>query len=214
MPHNLYLHSSAVQTRRYLEEQTGKKRAIRYATADVTFALFFAFLVNAAILVTAAAVFHARGHSEVTEVQDAFRMLSPLLGTSMSSLLFAVALLASGQSSAVTATLAGQIVMEGYTSFQMPAWARRLLTRLLAMVPALVTVMVFGSAGVTQLLIASQIILALQLPFAVAPLIGFTCDKKRMGDLANPRWLTWTAYLILALIVGLNAQLILIWIRL
>lgn len=208
MPHNLYLHSSIVQTRRFDETLSGRCEAIRYATIDSTIALLIALLINASILIVAAAAFHTSGHTQVTEIQDAHRMLAPLLGATAAGVVFAVALLASGQNSAVTGTLAGQIVMEGFLDIRLPAWLRRMITRLVAIVPAVVITAIYGESGTAKLLILSQVILSLQLPFAVVPLVRFTADKKIMGELASPRWLTATAWIMAILIIALNAKLI------
>jgi manganese transport protein len=208
MPHNLYLHSSLVQTRRFDETTDGKREAIRYATIDSTVALMFALLINASILIVAAATFHAGGHTGVAEIQDAHKMLTPLLGAGAASVLFAVALLASGQNSAVTGTLAGQIVMEGFLNIRLRPWLRRLITRLIAIVPAIIVTAQYGTSGTAQLLVLSQVILSLQLPFAVIPLVQFTSDRNKMGMLASPQWLTWTAWCMALLIVVLNIKLI------
>lgn len=208
MPHNLYLHSSIVQTRRFDETLSGRCEAIRYATIDSTIALLIALLINASILIVAAAAFHTSGHTQVTEIQDAHRMLAPLLGATAAGVVFAVALLASGQNSAVTGTLAGQIVMEGFLDIRLPAWLRRMITRLVAIVPAVVITAIYGESGTAKLLILSQVILSLQLPFAVVPLVRFTADKKIMGELASPRWLTATAWIMAILIIALNTKLI------
>jgi manganese transport protein len=208
MPHNLYLHSSIVQTRCFEETPEGRRGAIRFATIDSTVALLFALLINASILIVAASAFHARGHTDIAEIQDAHRMLAPLLGAGAASVVFAVALLASGQNSAVTGTLAGQIVMEGFLDIQLPAWLRRLITRLIAIVPAVIVTALYGESGTAKLLILSQVILSLQLPFAVIPLLRFTSDRAKMGDLVCPRWLAATAWAMAALIVALNAKLI------
>ena len=207
MPHNLYLHSAVVQTRRYALDSAGKREAIRYATIDSTVALLLAFFVNGAILVVAAATFHANGR-DVAEIQDAYRMLAPLLGLPIASTLFAVALLASGQNSSLTGTMAGQIVMEGFLDLRMAPWSRRLVTRLVAVVPAIVVTAFHGSAGVTSLLVLSQVILSLQLPFAVIPLIQFTSDRRKMGEFASGmavRALGWTAAVV---ILALNLKLL------
>ena len=208
MPHNLYLHSALVQTRDFEGSAAGRGDALRYATIDSTLALLIALLINAAILIVAAAAFHTHGHTEVTEIQDAHRMLAPLLGVGAASTLFAIALLASGQNSTITGTLAGQIVMEGFLDIRLPAWARRLLTRLIAVVPAVLVTVHYGASGTAQLLVLSQVILSLQLPFAVIPLVTFTSDRARMGHLVSPRWLTWTAWLLTALIIVLNLKVI------
>jgi len=208
MPHNLYLHSSIVQTRRFDETVQGRREAARYATIDSTIALMFALLINASILIVAAATFHAGGHTEVAEIQDAHRMLTPLLGATAASVLFAVALLASGQNSAVTGTLAGQIVMEGFLRIRLPPWLRRMITRLVAIVPAVIVTALYGESGTAKLLVLSQVVLSLQLPFAVVPLVRFTSDRAKMGDLTSPRWLTLLAGALAATIIALNAKLI------
>jgi manganese transport protein len=208
MPHNLYLHSSIVQHRAYVRDKTGKREALKYATADVVIALLFAFFVNAAILIVAGAVFHASGHTEVEGLQDAHRLLAPLLGGGVASFLFALALLASGQSSTLTATMAGQIVMEGFLHLKMPVWRRRLLTRSVAIVPALIAAIWFGENAVARLLVASQVILSLQLPFAVVPLVRYTSQRRIMGAFVNPRWLMAAAILVAALLIGLNLAML------
>jgi manganese transport protein len=208
MPHNLYLHSSIVQTRHVLPDAASKREAIRFATLDSTVALFFAFFINAAILIMAAATFHSSGHSEVADIGDAFRLLSPLLGTGIASVLFAVALLASGQNSTITGTLAGQIVMEGFLNIRLPAWLRRLITRLIAIIPAVIVTAMYGAKGTGALLILSQVILSLQLSFAVIPLVIFTSQKSKMGQFANGRVLTASAWIVAMVIMGLNAWLL------
>jgi manganese transport protein len=208
MPHNLYLHSALVQTRDFDESVSGRREAIRYATIDSTIALLIALLINAAILIVAAATFHAHGHTQVAEIQDAHKMLAPLLGAGAASVLFAVALLASGQNATITGTLAGQIVMEGFLDIRLRPWLRRLITRLIAVIPAMIVTMHYGASGTAQLLVLSQVILSLQLPFAVIPLVKFTSDRAKMGALASPRWLTWTAWTMAALIIALNIKLI------
>ena len=208
MPHNLYLHSAIIQTRNYGPSDAEKRNAIRMGTIDSTVALMFALFINGAILVLAAAAFNATGRTEVAEIQDAYELLSPILGLSIASTLFAVALLASGLNSTVTATLAGQIIMEGFIQFRMPAWARRLLTRGIAVIPAVVAVYIYGDSGTAKLLVLSQVVLSLQLPFAVIPLVMFTADKKRMNGLQAPRWMTVTAWLIAILVIVLNVKLI------
>ena len=209
MPHNLYLHSSIVQTRKYERTEDGKREAIKFATIDSTVALMFALFINAAILVMAAATFHSRGQFEVTELQQAHEMLSPLLGVGIASTLFAVALLASGQNSTLTGTLAGQIIMEGFLNWRIRPWLRRLITRLVAIVPALIATWIYGDKGATQLLVWTQVILSLQLSFAVIPLIIFTSDKVKMGKFANPLWLQILAWTGAALIVVLNVKFVL-----
>lgn len=208
MPHNLYLHSSIVQTRRFDETIDGRREAIRYATTDSTIALFAALLINASILIVAAATFHASGNSSVAEIQDAHRMLTPLLGTTAASIIFAVALLASGQNSALTGTLAGQIVMEGFLNIRLPAWLRRMITRLAAIIPAVIVTAFYGESGIAKLLILSQVVLSLQLPFAVVPLIKFTADRAKMDGLSSPRWLTATASIMALVIIMLNCKLV------
>ncbi|WP_161993369.1 Nramp family divalent metal transporter [Xanthomonas translucens] len=208
MPHNLYLHSSIVQTRAYERTDNGRRSALRWALADSTIALSLALFVNAAILVLAAAVFHAHGRTDVEEIEQAYELLAPMLGVGVASTLFAVALLASGINSTVTATLAGQIVMEGFLHLRIPAWARRLLTRGLAIVPVVVVTWLYGERGTAKLLVLSQVLLSMQLPFAVIPLVRFVADKRKMGALVAPRWLVWLSWVIAALIVVLNAKLL------
>ncbi|CAN5578039.1 Nramp family divalent metal transporter [soil metagenome] len=207
MPHNLYLHSSIVQTRKYEETPTGRREAVRYAFVDSTIALTFALFINAAILIVAAATFHTTGNSEVAEIQDAFKLLTPLLGAGASSV-FALALLASGQNSTLTGTLAGQIVMEGFLNIRIRPWLRRLTTRLIAIVPAVIVAVVSGEAGTARLLILSQVVLSLQLSFAVFPLVMFTSDKLKMGEFVNPFWLKCLAYLVATVIAVLNVWLL------
>src|SRR5437016_8664619 len=208
MPHNLYLHSSVVQTRRYEEPPAGKRMAVRYAFLDSTIALTCALFINAAILVVAAATFHTSGHSEVAEIQDAYRLLTPLLGVAVATAVFAIALLASGQNSTLTGTLAGQIVMEGFLNIRIRPWLRRLITRLIAIVPAALTAIFFGASGTARLLILSQVILSLQLSFAVFPLVRFTSDRAKMGEFVNPGWLKALAYLVACAIAGFNGWLL------
>lgn len=208
MPHNLYLHSSIVQTRQYEQTRSGKRQAIKYATWDSTIALFFALFINASILIVSAATFHKAGMTDVAEIEDAYHLLSPLLGTTLGSILFGVALLASGQNSTLTGTLAGQIVMEGFLNIRLPAWLRRLITRLIAIVPAVVVTALYGESGTAQLLILSQVILSLQLSFAVVPLVQFTSDKKKMGEFVNPLWLKVLAWMVAIVIISLNAYLL------
>ncbi|HEY9425771.1 MAG TPA: Nramp family divalent metal transporter [Gemmatimonadaceae bacterium] len=209
MPHNLYLHSSIVQTRRYAEDAEGKREAVRFAFIDSTVALTFALFINAAILIVAAATFHRAGLHEVAEIQDAYRLLTPLLGVTGASAVFALALLASGQNSTLTGTLAGQIVMEGFLNLRIRPWVRRLITRLVAVVPAAIVAIVYGESGTAKLLVLSQVILSMQLSFAVFPLVRFTSDRAKMGEFVNPRWLAVLAYLIAFLIAGLNVWLLL-----
>jgi manganese transport protein len=208
MPHNLYLHSSIVQTRKVLPDVASKREAIRFATLDSTVALLFAFFINASILILAAATFHNTGHQEVADIGDAYRLLTPLLGTTLASTLFAVALLASGQNSTITGTLAGQIVMEGFLNIRLPAWLRRLITRLIAIVPAIIVTALYGEHGAGGLLILSQVILSLQLSFAVVPLVYFTSQRGKMGQFVNSRSLATLAWVVAAAIVGLNAWLL------
>jgi len=212
MPHNLYLHSSIVQTRRYEETAAGRREAVRFAFLDSTLALSFAFFINAAILIVAAATFHTRGHTGVAEIQDAFKLLTPLLGAGASAV-FALALLASGQNSTITGTLAGQIVMEGFLDIRIRPWVRRLITRLLAIVPAALTAILYGESGTARLLILSQVVLSLQLSFAVVPLVRFTSDRKKMGEFANPFWLALLAWSAAIIIAVLNAWLLVTTIR-
>ncbi len=208
MPHNLYLHSSIVQTRAYDRDDTGKALAIRFATIDSTASLAFAFFINAAILVLAAATFHGTAYADVADIADAHRLLTPVLGASFASIAFAVALLASGQSSTLTGTLAGQIVMEGFIDLRLPPWLRRLITRLIAIIPAVIVAALYGERGTGQLLVLSQVILSIQLSFAVIPLVLFTSDRVKMGRFVNPRWLTGLAWTIAVVIVALNSYLI------
>jgi manganese transport protein len=208
MPHNLYLHSSIVQTRAWKMAEADRREAIKFATIDSTVALSFAFFINAAILIVAAAVFHQSGYTEVADIRDAYRLLSPLLGVAGASTLFAVALLASGQSSTLTATLAGQIVMEGFLHIRLKPWLRRLITRLLAIIPALITIIWFGEDSTGGLLVLSQVVLSLQLSFAVVPLVMFTSDRARMGPFVNPRWLTVLSWIVAVVIGSLNAWLL------
>lgn len=208
MPHNLYLHSSIVQTRRFAPDPVSKREAIRYATLDSSIALGLALFVNAAILILAASTFHAAGRTDVAEIQHAYELLAPMLGVGAASTLFAVALLASGQNSTITATLAGQIVMEGFLDLRLPAWLRRMVTRLLAIVPAVLVASYYGISGTAKLLVFSQVILSLQLPFAVVPLVRFTSDRKLMGEFVNQRLLKTIAYGISAIIIALNLKLL------
>lgn len=209
MPHNLYLHSSIVQTRAWQPTSQKRWEAIRFGTLDSTVALSLALLINSAILIVAAATFHFSGYQTIAEIQDAYALLSPLLGVSAASAIFGLALLASGQSSTLTATLAGQIVMEGFLQIQLPSWVRRLATRLLAIVPALIAIVWFGERSTGQLLVFSQVILSLQLSFAVIPLVMFTSDRRLMGEFVNPRWLKVLAWAVATVIVGLNVWLLL-----
>lgn len=207
MPHNLYLHSSIVQTRRYEETAEGKREAVKFAFIDSTVALSLALFINAAILIVAAATFHTSGNQDVAEIQDAYKLLTPLLGGG-ASVVFALALLASGQNSTLTGTLAGQIVMEGFLNIRLRPWLRRLITRLIAIVPAAIVAILYGESGTARLLILSQVILSLQLSFAVFPLVMFTSDKAKMGDFVNAAWVKVLAYLIAFIIASLNVWLL------
>ncbi|HET7042874.1 MAG TPA: Nramp family divalent metal transporter [Gemmatimonadales bacterium] len=209
MPHNLYLHSSIVQTRASDPTPAGKREAIKFATIDSTVALLFAFFINGAILVLAAATFHVAGRNDVADIGDAYRLLTPLLGTTLASTIFALALLASGQNSTITGTLAGQIVMEGFLDLRMPPWLRRLATRVIAIVPAVVVTALYGEAGTGKLLILSQVILSLQLSFAVVPLVLFTSQKQKMGEFVNSPAVTLLAWLTALAIILLNGWLLL-----
>jgi manganese transport protein len=209
MPHNLYLHSSIVQTRKVLPDDRSRREAIKFATLDSTVALLFAFFINAAILILAAASFDNTGHQDVADIGDAYRLLTPLLGTTLASTLFAVALLASGQNSTITGTLAGQIVMEGFLNIRLPAWLRRLITRLIAIIPAVIVTAMYGERGAGGLLILSQVILSLQLSFAVVPLVYFTSQRSKMGVFVNSRPLAAAAWLVAVIIMGLNGWLLL-----
>ncbi|MDR3458122.1 MAG: Nramp family divalent metal transporter [Verrucomicrobiae bacterium] len=208
MPHNLYLHSSIVQTRKFEQNSEGKREAIKFATIDSTVALMFALLVNGAILALAATAFHWSGHRDVAEIQDAYKLLSPLLGVGGASILFAVALLASGQNSTLTGTLAGQVVMEGFVNLRLRPWLRRLITRLIAIVPAVCVIGFFGESKTTQLLVASQVVLSMQLGFAVWPLMRFTGEKAKMGEFANRLWLGILGWTTTAVIIILNVKLL------
>jgi len=208
MPHNLYLHSSIVQTRAFEHSEEGKRRAIRFATIDSTAALMMAFFINAAILILSAATFHGTQYANVADISDAYKLLTPVLGAGLASTLFAVALLASGQNSTLTGTLAGQIVMEGFLNIRMRPWLRRLLTRLIAVVPAVIVASLYGEQGIGQLLILSQVILSLQLSFAVFPLVMFTSDKRKMGVFVNSRPLIIVAFAIAVVISLLNGFLL------
>jgi manganese transport protein len=208
MPHNLYLHSSIVQTRKYMDSVASKAEAIRFATIDSSFALMSALFINGAILVMAAAVFHGTAHESVADIGDAYQLLSPLLGTQLASILFAVALLCSGQNATLTGTLAGQIVMEGFINLRLRPWLRRLITRLIAIVPAVIVVSLYGERGSGSLLILSQVILSLQLSFAVIPLVMFTGDPHKMGTFASPFWVKALAWPVAIVIAVLNAYLL------
>ncbi|MFO1513934.1 MAG: Nramp family divalent metal transporter [Verrucomicrobiota bacterium] len=206
MPHNLYLHSSIVQTRKYEQNPEGKREAIKFATIDSTVALMFALFINAAILIVSAATFHTRGQTDVAEIQDAYKLLSPTLGVGVASAVFAVALLASGQNSTLTGTLAGQIVMEGFLNIRLRPWLRRLITRLIAIIPAVIVTMIYGESGTAKLLVFSQVVLSLQLSFAVIPLIMFTSSRLKMGEFVIPLWMKILAWLTAGIIVTLNVK--------
>ncbi|MFD2570658.1 Nramp family divalent metal transporter [Spirosoma soli] len=208
MPHNLYLHSSIVQTRNFSRDDAGRQKAIKFATIDSTVSLFLAFFINAAILILAAAAFHFSGNQNVADITDAHRLLDPILGVKLAGILFAVALLASGQNSTLTGTLAGQIVMEGFLNLRLKPWIRRLITRLVAIVPALAVAIIYGEKGTSDLLVLSQVILSLQLSFAVVPLVSFTSDKLKMGRFANPAWMKTVSWVVAVIIIGLNAYLL------
>jgi manganese transport protein len=208
MPHNLYLHSSIVQTRKYADTNASKSEAIRFATIDSSAALMFALFINAAILVMSAATFHGTGHEGVADISDAYQLLSPLLGSGAAGVLFAVALLCSGQNATLTGTLAGQIVMEGFINLRVRPWLRRLVTRLLAIIPAVIVVALYGERGTGALLILSQVILSLQLSFAVFPLVLFTGDKAKMGPFVAPVWMRGLAWVVAVIIAALNAWLL------
>ena len=208
MPHNLYLHSSIVQTRAYERNEKGRREAIRWATLDGTVALMLALLINAAILIVAATVFHRSGHTEVAEIGDAHALLSPLLGVALASTLFAVALLASGLNSTITATLAGQIVMEGFLRLRLPNWARRLVTRGLAIIPVIAVTVIYGESGTAELLVLSQVVLSMQLPFAVIPLVRFVSDREKMGVFVIPPWVAVLAWIVSGIILALNFKLL------
>ena len=213
MPHNLYLHSSIVQSRKYERTPAGKREAIGMANIDSALALTVALFVNAAILIVAAAVFHRSGHFEVAAIQDAYKLLSPLLGVTAASTLFAIALLASGQNSSITGTLAGQVVMEGFIHFKLAPWLRRLITRSLAIIPTIIVVAFTGEQGTEKLLILSQVILSLQLSFAVVPLVLFTGNRKIMGEFVNAPWLKALAWFTAIVIAGLNGWLLVLMAR-
>jgi manganese transport protein len=208
MPHNLYLHSSIVQTRRYTDAVESKREAIRFSALDSTVALMSALFINSAILVMAAAAFHGKGYEDVADITDAYKLLSPLLGTQLAGFLFAVALLLSGQNATLTGTLAGQIVMEGFLNLRLRPWLRRLITRLLAVLPAMVVITIYGERGAGALLILSQVILSLQLPFAVFPLVMFTSDARKMGGFVAPFWMRALAWPVAVIIAVLNVWLL------
>ena len=213
MPHNLYLHSSIVQTRRYPLDVIGKREAIRFATIDSNIALLIALAINAAILILSAATFHRAGRNDVAEIQEAYHLLTPMMGVTGASTLFAVALLAAGQNSTLTGTLAGQIVMEGFMNIRIPAWARRLATRLIAIVPAVIVISLAGEQSTTRLLLLSQVILSMQLSFAVVPLVQFTGSRRIMGEFVDPTWIRLAGWLMAAGIAGLNGWLLVMQFR-
>jgi manganese transport protein len=213
MPHNLYLHSSIVQTRRYPLNSVGKKEAIRFATIDSNIALTFALAINASILILAAATFYRAGRTDVAEIQEAYKLLTPMLGVAGAGTLFAVALLASGQNSTLTGTLAGQIIMEGFVHIRIAAWARRLITRLLAIIPAFVVIAIAGEGATTRLLLISQVVLSMQLSFAVIPLVHFTGNPSIMGEFVNAAWVRLVGWLMATLIAGLNLWLLIVQFR-
>jgi manganese transport protein len=208
MPHNLYLHSSIVQTRKYTRSVHGKEMAVRYATIDSTLALMLALFINAAILIVSAAVFHGTSHENVADINDAYILLSPMLGAPLASIFFGVALLASGQNATLTGTMAGQIVMEGFLNIRLRPWVRRLLTRLVAIIPAVIVAALYGERGIGKLLILSQVILSFQLSFAVVPLVTFTSDIKKMGRFVNKKVLKYLSWFIAFLIISLNVFLL------
>jgi manganese transport protein len=208
MPHNLYLHSGVVQTRRFGDTVDDKREAIKLATIDSTIALMFALLINASILILAAATFNKAGHTNVAELNQAYSFLAPLLGSAIAPTLFGIALLCCGLNSTVTATLSGQIVMEGFIDIRLPAWARRLTTRAIAIVPAAIVTIWYGEAGTAKLLILSQVVLGLALPFSIVPLVLFTADRRKLGAFVAPRWVTALAALVAAVVIALNVKLI------
>ena len=208
MPHNLYLHSAIVQTRAFEKTSAGRREAIKFATLDSTTALMFALLVNAAILILAAAAFHWSGHRNVATIQDAYQLLTPLLGAGAAGIVFALALLASGQNSTITGTLAGQVVLEGFLHVRLPPWLRRLVSRLLAIVPAVIVIGIYGDKGADELLILSQVILSMQLGFAIWPLMRFTSDKAKMGEFVNAGWLKVLGWTTVGVVILLNSKLL------
>jgi manganese transport protein len=213
MPHNLYLHSSIVQTRSYPLTEIGKKEAIRFASIDSNIALSLAMLINAAILIVAAATFFKGGRNDVAEIEDAYKLLSPMLGVTGASTLFAIALLAAGQNSTLTGTMAGQIVMEGFLQLKMKPWVRRLATRSLALIPTIIVVWFMGDRGMNQLLLASQVVLSMQLSFAVIPLVSFTNDAKKMGEFVNSSYMKIAAWSVAGIILALNAWLLILTLK-
>src|SRR6476469_8718225 len=207
MPHNLFLHSGVVQTRRYGDSVEEKREAIQLATIDSTIALMFALLINASILILAAATFNKTGQTDVSELGDVHKLIAPLLGSGMAPMLFAIALLCCGMNSTVTATLAGQIVMAGFIDIRLPPWARRLVTRAIAIIPAALVTIWYGESGTAKLLILSQVVLGLALPFSIVPLVMFTADRTKMGAFVAPRWLSWAAGFIALTLILLNINL-------
>jgi manganese transport protein len=208
MPHNLYLHSAIVQTRAWERTPEKKREAIKFGSLDSTIALSLALFVNAAILIVSASAFHFSGYHEVGEIQEAHQLLSPLLGVEVASFLFAIALLAAGQSSTMTGTLAGQIVMEGFVNIRMSPWLRRLISRSLAIIPAIICLLIFGENSTGDMLVFSQVVLSMQLSFAVFPLVMFTSDRQIMGEFVNPKWLKMLAWIVAVIIAGLNIWLL------
>jgi manganese transport protein len=213
MPHNLYLHSSIVQTRRYPLDSVGKKEAIRFATIDSNIALTFALAINAAILILAAATFYRGGRTDVAEIQDAYKLLTPMLGVAGAGTLFAIALLASGQNSTLTGTLAGQIIMEGFVHIRIAPWLRRLITRMIAIIPAIIVIAIAGEGATTRLLLVSQVVLSMQLSFAVVPLVQFTGKASIMGEFVNAAWVRFLGWFMAAVIAGLNLWLLIVQFR-
>jgi manganese transport protein len=209
MPHNLYLHSSIVQTRVASPDESGQREAIRFTRIDTIVSLLLALLVNAAILVLAGTAFHASGNTGIADIEDAYHLLDPIAGTAAAGILFALALLASGQSSTFTGTIAGQIILDGFLDLDIPCWQRRLITRGLALVPALIGVMLLGDHAVGRLLVLSQVVLSLQLPFALYPLIRFTEDKRLMGVFANGATTKLVAWTLFCVITAANSWLVL-----
>ena len=213
MPHNLYLHSSIVQTRAFGFDSKSKREAIKFSLLDSSIALGFSFFINAAILVLGAAAFHHRGFTQVADITQAYKLLTPVLGASLASVLFACALLCSGQNSTLTGTLAGQIVMEGFIHLQIKPWQRRMITRSLAIIPAVIVIAIMGEGGVMRLLVFSQVVLSFQLPFAIVPLVQFTADRTKMGEFVNRKWITALAWFVAATVIALNMLLLVLILR-
>jgi manganese transport protein len=213
MPHNLYLHSSIVQTRAFGFDSKSKREAIKFSLLDSSAALGFSFFINAAILVLGAAAFHHRGFTQVADISQAYKLLTPVLGASLASVLFACALLCSGQNSTLTGTLAGQIVMEGFVHLQVKPWQRRMITRSLAIIPAVIVIAIMGEGGVMRLLVFSQVVLSFQLPFAIVPLVQFTADRTKMGEFVNRKWITALAWFVAAAVIALNMLLLVLILR-